>query len=36
VNAENGDVFLQNVNSTFRQTTIWTQGSIAGEAQREN
>jgi hypothetical protein len=32
VNAENGDVFLQNVNANFRQTTIWTQGSIAGEA----
>lgn len=32
VNAENGDVFLQNVNATFRQTTIWTQGSVAGAA----
>jgi AsmA-like protein len=32
VNAENGDVFLQNVNANFRQTTIRTQGSVAGEA----
>jgi hypothetical protein len=32
VNAENGDVSLQNVNTKFRQTTIWTQGSVAGEA----
>ena len=31
VNAENGDVFLQNVNANFRQTTILTQGSVAGE-----
>ena len=26
VNAENGDVFLQNVNANFRQTAIWAQG----------
>ena len=32
VNAENGDVFLQNVNANFRKTTIWTQGRVAGEA----
>jgi AsmA-like C-terminal region len=32
VNAENGDVFLQNVNANFRQTTISGQGSVAGEA----
>ena len=32
VNAENGDVSLQNVNANFRQTTISTQGSVAGEA----
>lgn len=32
VNAETGDVFLQDVTSNFRQTTIWTQGSVAGEA----
>lgn len=31
VNAENGDVSLQNVNATFRQTAIWAQGQIAGE-----
>jgi len=32
VNAENGDVFLQNVNANFHQTTISSQGSVAGEA----
>jgi hypothetical protein len=32
VNAENGDVLLQNVNANLRETTIWTQGSVAGEA----
>ncbi len=32
VNAENGDVILQNVNANFRQTTIWTQGRVAGAA----
>ena len=32
VNAENGDVFLQSVNGSFRRTTIWTQGRVAGEA----
>lgn len=32
VDAENGDVFLQSVNSNFRKTTIWTQGKVAGEA----
>lgn len=32
VNAKNGDVFLQSVNGTFRRTTIWTQGRVAGEA----
>ena len=32
VNAENGDVFLQSVNASFRRTTIWTQGRVAGEA----
>jgi hypothetical protein len=31
VNAENGDVFLQNVNATLRQTTIQTEGRVAGE-----
>jgi hypothetical protein len=31
VNAENGDVLLQNVSANFRQTTIWTEGSVAGE-----
>jgi hypothetical protein len=31
VNAENGDVFLQNVNANFHQTTISSQGSVAGE-----
>ena len=34
VNAKNGDIFLQNVNASLRQTTIWTQGSIAREAGR--
>jgi len=34
VNAENGDVFLQNVNANFRQTNILTQGSVAGESGR--
>ncbi len=32
VNAENGDVFLQNVNANFRQTAILAQGHVAGEA----
>ena len=32
VNAENGDVFLQNVNANFRRTAISSQGSVAGEA----
>jgi hypothetical protein len=32
INAENGDVFLQNVNANFRQTAIWSQGQVAGEA----
>jgi hypothetical protein len=32
VNGENGDVFLQNVNATFRRTTSWTHGSVAGTA----
>jgi hypothetical protein len=32
VNAENGDVFLQNINANFRQTTISSQGSVAGGA----
>jgi AsmA-like C-terminal region len=31
VNAENGDVSLQNVNANFRQTTISSHGSVAGE-----
>jgi hypothetical protein len=32
VNAENGDVFLQNVNANFRETNIWTAGNISGQA----
>jgi AsmA-like C-terminal region len=32
VNAENGDVLLQDVIANLRQTTIRTQGSVAGEA----
>ena len=32
VNAENGDVFLQNVNATFRETNIWTAGNVSGQA----
>jgi AsmA-like C-terminal region len=32
VNAENGDVILQDVRANFRQTSIWTEGSVAGEA----
>ncbi len=31
VNAENGDVFLQNVNANFRGTNIWTAGNISGQ-----
>jgi hypothetical protein len=31
VNAENGDVLLQDVSTNVRQTTIRTEGSIAGE-----
>ena len=31
VNAENGDVSLQNVNANFRQTAIWAQGQVAGK-----
>jgi hypothetical protein len=31
VNAENGDVSLQNVNANFGQTGIWAQGQVAGE-----
>ncbi len=31
VNAENGDVFLQDVNTNFRQSSVWAKGSIAGE-----
>jgi hypothetical protein len=32
VNAENGDVVLQNVRANFRQTDILAQGQVAGEA----
>ena len=32
VNAESGDVFLQNADAHFRQTTISTQGSVVGIA----
>ena len=32
MNAENGDVFLQNVNANFRHTNIWTAGNVSGEA----
>jgi hypothetical protein len=32
VNAENGDVVLQSVNANFRQTTISTEGRLAGKA----
>jgi hypothetical protein len=32
VNAENGDVFLQDVNANFRQTMISSHGSVAGES----
>ena len=31
VNAENGDVFLQGVNTNFRQSSVWAKGSVAGE-----
>jgi hypothetical protein len=34
VNAENGDVFLQKANASFRQTTISTQGSVVGETSQ--
>lgn len=30
VNAENGDVDLENVRANFRQTTLWTRGNVAG------
>ena len=32
VNAESGDVLLQNLSANFGQTTIWFQGSVAGVA----
>ena len=32
VNAENGDVFLQNVNANFRDTNIWAAGNVSGQA----
>jgi hypothetical protein len=32
VNGENGDTFLKQVSATFGKTTVWTAGSIAGEA----
>jgi hypothetical protein len=32
VNSENGDTFLQRVTATFRKTTVWTEGSVAGTA----
>jgi len=31
VNAENGDVFLQGVNTNFRQSSVSANGSVAGE-----
>jgi AsmA-like C-terminal region len=31
VNAENGDIFLQNVNANFRKTAIWSQGRVVGK-----
>ena len=34
VDAVNGDVFLQNVDAHLRQTTIWSQGKVAGEQGR--
>ncbi len=33
VNAENGDTFLQKVAATFLQTTVWSDGSVAGRAE---
>jgi hypothetical protein len=35
VNGENGDTFLKQVASTFGKTTVWTAGSVAGEADQE-
>lgn len=32
VNGENGDTFLKQVATTFGKTTVWTAGSVAGEA----
>src|ERR1700693_3947321 len=32
VNAENGDVFLQNVSANFRDTNIWAAGNVSGQA----
>ena len=34
VNALNGDVFLQDANARFRQTSIWSHGKVAGEQGR--
>ncbi len=31
VNGENGDTFLKQVTATFGKTTVWTEGSVAGE-----
>ena len=31
VNGENGDTFLKEVTTTFGKTTVWTEGSVAGE-----
>ncbi len=35
VNGENGDTFLKQVGSTFGKTTVWSSGSVAGEAGQE-
>jgi hypothetical protein len=32
VNGKNGDTFLKQVTATFGKTTVWTAGSVAGEA----
>jgi len=32
VNGENGDTFLKQVTATFGKTTVWTEGSVAGES----
>lgn len=34
VNGDNGDTFLKQITATFGKTTVWTEGSVAGESGR--